>query len=462
LKSDGMSELHIIVLAAGGGTRMKSAIPKVLQRVAGKPMLGHVLHSARALGPKGIHVVYGHKGELVRGAFATDPDLNWIEQSNPKGTGQAVQLGMRDIPSGAKVLVLFGDAPLITQATMARLVQAAAPFSALLSKVEDPASLGRVELSADQRIQAIVEAKDCTPAQLQVNVVNTGALVCESELLRAWLARLSNDNAQKEYYLTQIFEFAAREGQGALSVLTADAMEGFGANDAFELAQLERYFQARTIKQLMQMSGLRVADPARLDLRVTSLAVAEDVELDVNVILEGAVQLGTGVRIGAFTRIKDCDLAPGTVVLSHCDLDGVRTTGACKIGPFARLRPGTELAEGAQIGNFVETKKARIGRGSKASHLTYLGDSTLGERVNIGAGTITCNYDGVNKFETLIEDDVFVGSNSSLVAPVLLERGATIGAGSVITRSAPAEQLTLRRAKQVSVAAWKRPSKKGS
>jgi bifunctional UDP-N-acetylglucosamine pyrophosphorylase / glucosamine-1-phosphate N-acetyltransferase len=451
--------LHVIVLAAGGGTRMKSAAPKVLQKIAGKSMLGHCLDSARQLLPAGIHVVYGHQADLVRGAFAADTDLKWSLQDKPRGTGQAVQIGMQNVPLDAKVLVLFSDSPLLRLSTLQALVAAGNPFAALLSKVAEPAGLGRVVLDDQQRVSAIVEAKDCTGDQLNIKLVNTGALVCDADILSRWLARIDDQNKQQEFYLTQIFEFAASDGQGAHAVFTEDAMEGFGANDAYELALLERYFQARQIKSLMQTYGLRAADVNRLDIRTQSLELAQDVELDVNVILEGSVRLAAGVRIGPFTRVKDCDFAAGTIVLGHCDLEGVRTNGPCKIGPFARLRPGTELSEGVQIGNFVEVKKTKLGRNSKASHLTYLGDARIGQRVNIGAGTITCNYDGVNKFETTIEDDVFVGSNSSLVAPVCLAQAATIGAGSVITKDVPAEKLTIARAKQLSVDSWKRPKK---
>jgi bifunctional UDP-N-acetylglucosamine pyrophosphorylase / glucosamine-1-phosphate N-acetyltransferase len=454
-----MKPLHIIVLAAGGGTRMKSATPKVLQKIAGKSMLAHCLDNARTLAPAGIHVVYGHQADLVRGAFKSDTDLTWVLQDDPKGTGQAVQIGMQTVPKDAKVLVLFSDSPLVRERTLQSLVETANPFAALLSEVDEPAGLGRVVLDEQSRVQAIIEAKDCTAAQRKIKIVNTGALACDADVLRTWLARLDNRNAQKEFYLTQVFQFAAQEGLGAKPVFTQDPMEGFGANDAFELAQLERYYQVRQVKHLMQTYGLRAADAHRLDIRTHSLTLERDVELDINVILEGSVQLREGVRIGAFTRIKDCDLAAGTVVMSHCDLEGVRTLGACKIGPYARLRPGTELAQGVHVGNFVEIKKSKLGKNSKANHLSYLGDAQIGQRVNIGAGTITCNFDGVNKFETIIEDDVFVGSNSALVAPITLGAAATVGAGTVLTKDAPAEKLTLARTKQVQVDGWKRPTK---
>ena len=453
--------LHIVILAAGGGSRMKSARPKVLQKLAGKSMLAHVLAAAEALNPAKIHIVYGHLGAQVRAEFSQveHSAINWVEQTIQAGTGDAVQRVMPDIPDGARVLVLYGDSPALAPETLAKLLRHSG-LAVLISHVAAPAGLGRVALDANHHVLAIIEAKDATPEQLAIQTVNTGVLVADSAVLRAWLQRLTPNNQQREYYLTQIFEFAASDGQAAQAVLTLDAFEGFGANDAWELAQLERYLQQRQLKSLCQNFGLRVSDPARVDLRCSSIELGRDVELDVNVILAGSIQLGDDVKIGPFCRIRNCDLAAGTEVLGHCDLDGVRTTGACRIGPFARLRPGTILAEGAHIGNFVETKKANFGRASKANHLSYLGDVEIGANVNIGAGTITCNYDGVNKSMTHIADGAFIGSNSALVAPVKIGENATIGAGSTITKDAPAEALTLNRVRQFTLPSWKRPGKR--
>ncbi len=458
--------LHIVVLAAGGGSRMKSARPKVLQKLAGKSMLAHVLAAAATLNPAKIHIVYGHLGAQVRAEFAESQDsqldqaaINWVEQDIQAGTGDAVRRVMPDIPDGARVMVLYGDSPALSPETLAKLLLQTG-LAVLISHVAQPAGLGRVALDASSRVQAIIEAKDATPDQLAIQTVNTGVLLAESAELRAWLQRLTPNNQQREYYLTQIFEFAASDGQPAQAVLTVDAFEGFGANDAWELAQLERYLQQRELKNLCQNFGLRVSDPARVDVRCSSIELGRDVELDINVILEGSIRLAEAVKIGPFSRLRNCDLAAGTEVLGHCDLDCVRTTGACRIGPFARLRPGTILAEGAHIGNFVETKKANFGRASKANHLSYLGDVDIGANVNIGAGTITCNYDGVNKSMTHIADGVFIGSNSALVAPVKIGKNATIGAGSTITKDAPAEALTLSRKRQLTLPDWKRPGKR--
>ena len=463
--------LHLIVLAAGGGSRMKSARPKVLQKLAGKSMLAHVLAAADALNPAKIHVVYGHLGAQVRAEFAnTEPSpnpcsaitgstINWVEQTIQAGTGDAVRRVMPDIPDGARVMVLYGDSPALLPETLAKLLRQSG-LAVLISDVDAPAGLGRVVLDTQNRVLSVIEAKDATPDQLAIRYVNTGVLVADSAQLRAWLQRLTPNNRQREYYLTQIFEFAANDGKAAHAVLTADAYEGFGANDSWELAQLERYLQSRALKNLCQTFGLRVSDPARVDLRCSSIELGHDVELDVNVILEGSIRFEDGVKIGPFCRVRNSDLAAGTEVLGHCDLDGIRTTGACRIGPFARLRPGTVLAEGAHVGNFVETKQAKFGRASKANHLSYLGDVEIGSNVNIGAGTITCNYDGLNKSMTEIGDGAFIGSNSALVAPVKIGANATIGAGSTITKDAASETLTLSRTRQFSVGNWQRPGKR--
>ena len=447
--------LHVIVLAAGEGKRMKSLLPKVLLPLAGRPMLAHVLDTARALRPEGLHVVYGHRGEQVRTAFARDTDIRWVHQSEQRGTGHAVRLALHDIPDPKRVLVLYGDVPLLRPATLAELIATHAELAVLAAELSDPTGYGRVLRDGLGRVRAIVEEKDADDGQRAVRVVNTGVVLAESRSLRGWVDQLSADNRQGELYLTDIFELAAAQGTPADVVLTSSPVEAFGANDAAQLAELAAFLRRRDAGRLLR-EGVRIADPARFDLR-GHFSHGRDVEIDVDVILEGGVTLGDGVRIGPFCRLRDVNLAAGTEVLAHCDLEGVTTYGACRIGPFARLRPGTELAAGVHVGNFVETKNARLGEGSKANHLTYLGDARIGTGVNIGAGTITCNYDGVHKHVTEIGDDAFIGSNTSLVAPVKIGKNATIGAGSTITAEAPADKLTLSRGKQTTIKHWKKP-----
>jgi len=450
--------LHVIILAAGAGKRMKSALPKVLQPIAGRPMLAHVIDTARQLQPEAIHVVYGHGGEAVRQAFADQPDLRWAEQGQQLGTGHAVLQAMPEVPDAATVLVLYGDVPLIRAETLRHLLSQPGRLAVLVAEVADPTGYGRIVRNAEGKVGAIVEQKDASDEQRSIRTINTGIITAESTALRRWLSQLSNANAQGEYYLTDIFAAAASDYTPAEMAFVQAPQDAEGANDPWQLAQLERAWQLREVRALCAQ-GARVLDPARLDIRGT-VTVGSDVQIDVNVILEGRVVLGDGVSIGAFTRLKDVTLAAGTVVKPHCDLDGVVSEGAADIGPFARLRPGTVLAEGSHVGNFVETKKVVLGAGSKANHLTYLGDAVIGSKVNIGAGTITCNYDGVNKSQTTIGDRAFIGSNSSLVAPVVIGEGATVAAGSVITRSAPADKLTVARARQETIDGWKRPTKK--
>ena len=452
------SPLHVIILAAGEGKRMRSTRPKVLQPIAGRPMLAQVIAAARALQPAGIHVVYGHGGEQVRQAFADQPDLHWAEQEKQLGTGHAVEQAMPGVPDAATVLVLYGDVPLIRSETLRRLLAAPGRLAVLVAELEDPTGYGRIVRDAEGRVAAIVEQKDADAEQRRIRVINTGIIAAESTALKRWLAHLSNDNAQGEYYLTDVFAAAAGEFSAAEMVLVGEAIEAEGANDPWQLAQLERAFQLRQARALCAQ-GARLLDPARYDQRGT-VSVGRDVEIDVDVVLEGVVELGDGVVIGPFTRLKDVKLGAGTLVRAHCDLEGVVSEGAAQIGPYARLRPGTVLADGVHVGNFVETKKTTLGVGSKANHLTYLGDAVVGSGVNVGAGTITCNYDGINKFATTIEDGAFIGSNSALVAPVTIGRNATIGAGSVIGKDAPADKLTVSRARQQTVEGWRRPTKK--
>lgn len=448
--------LHVIILAAGEGKRMRSARPKVLMPLAGKSMLGHVLDVARALAPAAIHIVYGHGGDQVRAAFA-DPDLSWVHQPEQRGTGHAVKLAMNSVPDDARVLVLYGDVPLIRSETLKELMTIPGPLAALVTQLEEPYGYGRIIRDGIGRVHAIVEEKDCTVEQRAITWVNSGILAADAKRLRVWINNLSSDNAQREYYLTDVYAQASEEGEPAQSSHCTNPQEVFGANDPWQLASLERQYQRLRATELAT-AGVRFADPVRFDVRGKA-TVGRDVEIDVDVILEGDVHLGDEVTIGPFTRIANSRLAAGTVVRAHCDLDGVITHGPCVIGPFARLRPGTELGAGTRVGNFVEIKNTQLGTGSKINHLSYVGDAEIGNNANIGAGTITCNYDGVNKHRTTIGDGAFIGSNASLVAPVSIGKNATIGAGSVITRTAPDDELTLTRARQVTISDWQRPRK---
>lgn len=450
--------LHVVILAAGEGKRMKSARPKVLQPIAGQPMLAHVIAAARGLQPAGVHVVYGHGGDQVRAAFAAQDDLQWAEQAQQLGTGHAVQQAMSDIPDEARVLVLYGDVPLIRAETLQRLLDAPGRLAVLVAEPADPTGYGRVVRDEAGKVAAIVEQKDADEEQRRIRTVNTGIIIADAVALKQWLSKLSNANAQGEYYLTDVFASAATEFTPAEMVLVADPLETEGANDPWQLAQLERAFQRRQAQALC-VAGARLADPARFDQRGT-VKVGRDVEIDVDAVFEGEVELGDNVSIGPFVRIKDAKIGANSKIHAHCDIEGVVAGSDALIGPYARIRPGTVLADGVHIGNFVETKKTTMGAASKANHLAYLGDGVVGSKVNIGAGTIFCNYDGVNKATTTIEDGAFIGSNSALVAPVTIGRGATIGAGSVIGKNAPEGKLTIARAKQTTIEGWQRPVKK--
>lgn len=452
--------LGVVILAAGQGKRMRSARPKVLHRLAGKPLLGHVLDRAQELDPERIVVVYGHGGEQVRAALSEAPCL-WGEQPEQLGTGHALMQAMPSLDGLDRVLVLYGDVPLITTATLRRMIEVGAGTSLaiLTAHLPDPSGYGRILRDPSGRVRGIVEERDATPEQRAITEINTGILLAERARLDDWLARIGNDNAQGEYYLTDVIGLAAREDVQVATVEPARLAEVAGVNDRVQLAELERDHQRQFAESLMR-SGVTLADPARFDLR-GSLQAEPDVEIDINVIIEGEVRLASGVRIGPNCLLKDCVIGPGTEILAHSVIECAEVGAEARVGPFARLRPETRLADHTHVGNFVEIKKTRLGEGSKANHLTYLGDAEIGAGVNIGAGTITCNYDGVNKSKTRIEDGAFIGSNTALVAPVSVGAGATIGAGSVITRDAPADKLSLTRAKQMSIAGWQRPRKRG-
>ncbi len=450
--------LHIVILAAGEGTRMKSTLPKVLHRIGGRPMLVHLLETAASIEPAAIHVVIGSGSEQVKQA-CSEFQVNWVIQHERRGTGHAVAQAMPAIPDDARVLVLLGDHPLIPAAVLRELTSGRpVPLTVLTMELAKPRGYGRIERDRIGRIAGIVEDRDATPAQWGIKEVNTGIILSEAPELRRWLEQLGCDNSKQEYYLTDIFAMAHSEGKEIQGVLAPDPLDLQGANDRRQMAALEQRYRQRAAAQLME-DGVQIIDPARIDVR-GHIQAGRDVCIDINVVLEGNVELGDRVSLGPGCLLKDCQLAAGTVVHAYSILEGVRTSGACEIGPFARLRPGTELAEGSRIGNFVEVKNTRMGEGSKANHLSYVGDAEVGDRVNIGAGTITCNYDGANKHLTRIEDDVFIGSDTQLVAPVTIGRGATIGAGSTISKDAPPGELTVSRAPQTTLPGWTRPQKK--
>lgn len=450
--------MEVVILAAGQGKRMRSVLPKVLQPIAGKPMLAHVLAAARALEASRICVVYGHGGEVVRERLDAT-DLAWARQEPQLGTGHAVQQALPHLSSQGMALVLYGDVPLIGVATLQRLVGAAgvASLGLLTVTLDNPTGYGRIVRDEAGRVLRIVEDKDATDAQRAIREVNTGILVAPVECLRDWLGRVGNDNAQGEYYLTDIIGMAVAEGVEIVTVQPDAVAETLGVNSKPQLAELERLHQSMIARRLMD-DGVTLIDPARIDVR-GELRCGRDVEIDVNCVFEGSVVLGDGVRIGANCVIRDTVIGAGTRVAPFSHLDNTLMGEDCIIGPYARTRPGTRLGKDVHVGNFVEIKNSTVADHSKANHLAYVGDADIGQRVNIGAGTITCNYDGVNKYRTVIEDDVFIGSDTQLVAPVRVGRGATLGAGTTLTKDAPAEQLTVSRAKQLSIAGWKKPVK---
>ncbi len=450
--------LSVVILAAGKGTRMHSDVPKVLQPLAGRALLGHVIDAARRLAPETLRVVVGHGASEVRDAVAGNA-FDWVEQEPQLGTGHALLQALPGLPAEAPVLVLYGDVPLVRGETLQALVgQARKGALALLTAVlPDPAGYGRILRDRDGRLAGIVEERDATAEQRAICEVNTGLMAAPAGCLERWLQQVGNDNAQGEYYLTDVVAMAKREGHALASVAAADVAEVLGVNDRLQLAHLERVFQRRQADALMR-AGVTLLDPARFDLR-GSLRVGRDVSIDINVVLEGDVVLGDRVRIGANCWLRDCTLQAGVEVLPNTLIDGAVVGAEARLGPFARIRPQTELAAGTHIGNFVELKQSRVGPGSKINHLSYVGDTNVGREVNIGAGTITCNYDGVNKHRTEIGDHAFIGSGTELVAPVRIGAGATIGAGSTISRDAPGGQLTLERAQQTTVPDWKPPER---
>jgi bifunctional UDP-N-acetylglucosamine pyrophosphorylase/glucosamine-1-phosphate N-acetyltransferase len=449
--------LEIIVLAAGQGKRMRSQLPKILHPLAGRPLLGHVLAAARALSPARTVVVHGHGAEEVRAAFP-GPAVEWVLQAQQLGTGHAVQQAMPLLSAQADVLILYGDVPLVRVETLRGLAAAGREgVGVLTADLEDPAGYGRIVRDAAGRVARIVEHKDASPQELALSEINAGFMALPARRLAAWLAKLTNDNAQQEYYLTDVVGLAVGEGVPVTAV-KAQAWEVAGVNSRRELAQLERQYQKLQAERLLEV-GVTLADPARIDVR-GELVCGADVAIDVNCVFEGGVSLGDGVRIGPNCVLRNVSVAAHTEVLAFSHLEDSAVGARCRLGPYARLRPGSSLAEDVHVGNFVEVKASRLGKGSKANHLSYIGDSEVGANVNVGAGTITCNYDGAAKHKTVIEDDCFIGSDATLVAPVRIARGSYIGAGSTISKDTPAGQLTVARARQVSIAAWKPPVKK--
>ena len=455
-----MSNLEVIILAAGQGKRMHSDLPKVLHAIGGKPLLAHVIDVAGDLAPRAIRVVYGHGGEQVRSALAPAP-VHWIHQAEQLGTGHAVQQAIAAVADDSTVLVLYGDVPLIRADTLRHLISPSPqPTLALLTmELPDPNGYGRIVRNSRGAVERIVEQKDASATEARLREINTGIMAAPARLLRRWLARLENSNSQREYYLTDIVGMAVAQDVAIVTHRPRAVWEILGVNSKRELADLERAHQ-RTVAQALLEKGVTLRDPERLDVR-GELRCGRDVVIDVNVIFEGKVTLGDGVSIGPNNLIRDTEIRAGTQILANCVIEEAVIGAGARIGPFARLRPGNRLADRVHVGNFVEIKKSEIGEGSKANHLTYIGDSRVGRDVNVGAGTITANYDGANKNQTIIEDNVSIGSNVVLRAPVTVGDGATIGAGSVITKDAPAGELTLTRAEQKTVKGWKRPKKSG-
>ncbi|HMV04055.1 MAG TPA: bifunctional UDP-N-acetylglucosamine diphosphorylase/glucosamine-1-phosphate N-acetyltransferase GlmU [Accumulibacter sp.] len=449
--------MNIVILAAGQGKRMHSNLPKVLHPLAGKPLVQHVIEAARRLAPETLCLVYGHGGDVVRAALDA-PDLTWVLQDPQLGTGHAVMQAAPHLAPGGTTLILYGDVPLTQVDTLQRLVHAARNALAILTvELPEPTGYGRIVRDAAGAVQRIVEDKDASAAERAIHEVNTGIIALPTERLVGWLARLSNDNAQREYYLTDIVGMALAAALPITTTQPQGEWEVIGVNSKVQLAQLERIAQRRNAESLMER-GVRLADPARIDVR-GELICGRDVFIDVNCVFEGRVVLDEAVEVGPACVLKNAQVGAGARVAAFSHIEDALIGPDAVVGPYARLRPGTELAVGAHVGNFVELKNTKLGAQSKANHLAYVGDAVVGSRVNIGAGTITCNYDGANKFKTLIEDDAFIGSDTQLVAPVTVGRGATLGAGTTLTKDAPPDTLTLSRVRQVSLPGWQRPKK---
>jgi bifunctional UDP-N-acetylglucosamine pyrophosphorylase/glucosamine-1-phosphate N-acetyltransferase len=449
--------VNVVILAAGQGKRMHSDLPKVLHRLAGRPLLTHVLDCARALGPARIVVVYGYGGEAVREAIG-DATLAWIKQEPQLGTGHALQQALPALAQSAHTLVLYGDVPLTRAETLRQLVAAAADGVAMLTvELNDPSGYGRI-VREGGAVKRIVEEKDASPAERAIREVNTGIMALPTTRLAGWLSSLRNDNAQREYYLTDVVALAVKQGVPVRAIQPGALWETLGVNSKGQLAELERAHQRLVAGRLLD-AGVSLADPARIDVR-GRLECGRDVAIDVNCVFEGDVLLGDRVSVGAHCVLRNVRIDADTRIEPFCHLEEADIGRSCRIGPYARLRPGARLAEDVHVGNFVEVKASTIGAGSKANHLAYIGDTEVGRNVNVGAGTITCNYDGANKHRTIIEDDVFIGSDTQLVAPVRVGRGATLGAGTTLTEDAPPGQLTISRVRQLSIPAWKRPEKK--
>ncbi len=452
--------LSSIILAAGKGTRMRSVLPKVLQPLGGQPLLHHVIHTAQSLALRQTIIVAGFGLEAVQDACVS-LNVSWAVQAQQLGTGHAVAQAVDQLLDEETALILYGDVPLIQAGTLARLVDLvddAHPLALLTVHLPDPTGYGRIVRDASGNMQRIVEQKDATPAERNIGEVNTGIMAVKGKQLRAWLARLENNNSQGEYYLTDIIAMAVSDGFMVRSADATSEMEVLGVNDKAQLAALERMYQQEKVNALLK-AGVTVLDPARCDIR-GSVDVGMDVSIDVNVVMSGKVVLGNNVSIGAGCVLSNVTLGDGVTLLPYSVLEDCVIGADSRVGPFARVRPGTVTQDHAHIGNFVELKNAQLGSGAKVNHLSYVGDATVGAKANIGAGTITCNYDGVNKYRTVIGEGAFVGSNSALVAPVTIGAGATIGAGSVVTKDAPDDKLTLARAKQVTIETWQRPVKK--
>ena len=450
--------LNVVILAAGLGKRMHSALPKVLHTLAGRPLLAHVLDTARALAPQRIIVVTGHEAARVRAATAAS-DVVFVNQTPQLGTGHAIQQALPELLPGGRTLVLLGDVPLIRAETLQPLAQGKPDrITMLTALLEDATGYGRVVRDATKKVKCIVEHRDATAAQKKIREINTGIFAFPTAQLTAWLPGLDNNNSQQEYYITDLVPMAIKAHVPVEAVLCADNNQIHGVNSRLQLAQLERVYQTQLAHSLLE-AGVAIADPMRVDVRGT-LVCGKDVLIDVGCVFEGAVTLGDGVRVGPYSVLKNVTATAGTHIEAYCHLSDASIGENCRIGPYARLRPGAALSQEVHIGNFVEVKASTIGNGSKANHLAYIGDSTVGRNVNVGAGTITCNYDGANKHRTVIEDDVFIGSDTQLVAPVTVRKGATIGAGATITKEVPEGTLAISRAKQIAIQGWQRPVKK--